>query len=122
MSDEKPKCPVDCGDSSCLCASGHNGMRTNGGCQCFDPAHDYKENLAMARRARLAVAFWRKRARDVIEACEVVVATAHGNRHGLTTEEVLEAQLMAARECARVLGAEAVRSLLKAHGHDMDGP
>lgn len=32
MSDDR--CPVDCGDSACECASERGGMRTNGGCRC----------------------------------------------------------------------------------------
>ena len=55
-------CPIDCGDNSCLCASKRGGMRTNGGCQCFEASHDYAENRAMAQRARLAVTYWRRRA------------------------------------------------------------
>lgn len=61
MSD-KTECPIDYGDNSCLCASKRGGMRTNGSCQCFEASRDYAENKAMAQRARLAVAYWRRRA------------------------------------------------------------
>lgn len=49
-------------------------------------------------------------------ACEAVVATAHGDRYGLTTEDVLEAQLLAAKECEDALGPEAVAKLAARHG------
>jgi hypothetical protein len=52
-----------------------------------------------------------------VDACEAVVATAHGNRSGLTPEEALQAQLAAAREAEGALGSERVRALLARHGH-----
>jgi hypothetical protein len=58
------KSPVDCGDNSCLAAHPKGGMRTNGGCRCFQATHSYQESKEMSLRARKAVMYWKKRALD----------------------------------------------------------
>jgi len=58
----------------------------------------------------------RARFEELRAACEAVVATAHGNRYGLTTEDVLAAQLLAAGEVERALGPDAVAAILAKHG------
>ena len=47
---------VDCGDNSCLFAEARGGMRTNGGCRCFDelPASSRRQLVIWVRRRRLA--------------------------------------------------------------------
>jgi hypothetical protein len=58
----------------------------------------------------------RARYEELRAACEAVVATAHGNRYGLATEDVLAAQLLAAGEVERALGSDAVAAILARHG------
>lgn len=59
------KCPVDCGDNSCIAAYPRGGMRTNGGCTCFRATHSYQESKEVSLRARKAVMYWRQRWTDV---------------------------------------------------------
>ena len=50
--------PVDCGDNSCICAPvERGGMRTNGGCSCFEGTWSH-----IALQAKKAVAYWKHRA------------------------------------------------------------
>lgn len=55
--------------------------------------------------------------KELREACEGVVATAHGNVYGMTDADMLEALRMAAKACERALGEDVVRELLRRHGH-----
>jgi len=57
----------------------------------------------------------------LIRASEAVVATAHGNSYGLTIEDVLEAQLLAAKEIERALGKAHVKRILAKHGVESEG-
>ena len=52
------KSPVDCGDSSCICAYPLTGMRTNGGCRCGRRHPTEMENV---RELRNALMWWRKK-------------------------------------------------------------
>ncbi len=68
MSKQPDPCPVDCGDNSCICSWPGGGMRTNGGCRCFQATRNYQESKEMSFRARRAVGYWRKRALDAEKA------------------------------------------------------
>lgn len=41
---------IDCGDHSCMFAKSKTGMRTNGGCRCFDHAGFSKDPIRAARQ------------------------------------------------------------------------
>lgn len=58
----------------------------------------------------------KKRVKELEEAVEYVVATAHGNSYGLDDSEKLEAMRLAAGPCEEALGEDAVHDLLKRHG------
>lgn len=55
------KSPVDCGDSTCICAYPLTGQRTNGGCKC---GRRHPTELENVRELRIALMWWRKKAEE----------------------------------------------------------
>lgn len=51
---------LDCGDNSCLYAKKKSGMRTNGGCRCFQSFHGI-ERRSIERIIRLAMRLEKER-------------------------------------------------------------
>lgn len=87
------KCPVDCGDSNCECASDRSGMRTNGGCRCLSYRH--KTPYELERTAKQAVRYWRNRATDYIlleEKIEKIIKRYYGDDEVAeeTTKEIVK--------------------------------
>jgi len=52
------------------------------------------------------------------DACETVVATAHGNRSMLTAEEILKEQLMAAMELELAMPGDEVKRIAEKYGFE----
>ena len=57
----------DCGDSSCLFAEKKTGMRTNGGCRCFDHAGFSKDVMKSARLMLPELLYLRERVKEFEE-------------------------------------------------------
>ncbi len=97
---------VDCGDNSCLFAESRTGMRTNGGCRCFDEIDRVQRRILLAwaqRQGRLhkeAIAAAEARgAREVVErVCSSLDEWAEDDNPALDTETTMRDAIAAVCE------------------------
>ena len=94
---------IDCGDNSCRFATNRGGMRTNGGCRCFENAGFGPSAVSAALQMLPEITRLRaeveklRRVRDAAEAYRSV-STLRGYAAAQATWETLCAALDAAKE------------------------
>lgn len=80
----------DCGDHSCLFAEKKTGMRTNGGCRCFDHAGFSKDVMKSAIQMLPELLYLRERVKrledQLDELEEEVYSSAHLTKVGRRTD------------------------------------
>lgn len=66
---------IDCGDNSCLFATKKGGMRTNGGCRCFENAGFRRSQIESARLMLPELLRLREHNKELQDSVEALVET-----------------------------------------------
>ena len=87
---ERVKQPVelDCGDNSCVFAKNRGGMRTNGGCRCFDHVTPSRSTIKAAHEMlpellalRKEVAFFRQAVPELARRLKAAIELLRNEAH-----------------------------------------